>query len=218
MSRRVMSMFRWPAVDLTSYLPSSFFRPPEFSFPSLNFATGWTTPIREANFWVVDNLLWVVVTVVESVALLAFLCCFFALCGWNSSMFIVLLCGLALTFGSASWERPSCPLEPVLWKSWTLPLRLEESKDNRTTSCWVLTSDNIKLVRMGRMNTVELGSDHSHVIPCSFNPYTDEAVDDGLNIDWHMMSLETSDRDLVLKFSINNRIYFDSALTSKDRN
>ncbi|GMH29721.1 hypothetical protein Nepgr_031564 [Nepenthes gracilis] len=53
---------RWPGIDFS--LATSIFRRPDFNFSYFTTATaGWgTQSFRQINFWVVDNLLWTVVT------------------------------------------------------------------------------------------------------------------------------------------------------------
>ncbi|XP_018847241.1 uncharacterized protein LOC109010781 [Juglans regia] len=71
--------FRWP--EFTFSPMWSIFRWPEVNLSYLT--TGWS--IGNFSWWlystVFDDMLWTVVTVLESVALVAMLCCFFVFCG-----------------------------------------------------------------------------------------------------------------------------------------
>ncbi|KAK9724968.1 hypothetical protein RND81_05G112000 [Saponaria officinalis] len=76
------SIFRRPEIRIQNFYSSfsTVLRWPSDSFSS--FTTGWSTEsLRWLNFWVVDNVLWSVVTFVESLALFALLCFFFTFCG-----------------------------------------------------------------------------------------------------------------------------------------
>ncbi|KAL2921079.1 Protein LMBR1L [Bienertia sinuspersici] len=73
-----VSIFRWSEMGIlgASSSISSIFRWPEFDFS--NFST---ERLQWLNFWVVDNVLWNLVTLIESLALLFFLCFFYTFCG-----------------------------------------------------------------------------------------------------------------------------------------
>ncbi|XP_019058722.1 PREDICTED: uncharacterized protein LOC109116907 [Tarenaya hassleriana] len=72
-----MSSFRWVSMDLPSYLTSSWiFRWPEVDFSYLSLSS-----LRMSGFSIIDDVLWSFVTIVESLALVAMLCCYFLLCG-----------------------------------------------------------------------------------------------------------------------------------------
>ncbi|KAL9240618.1 hypothetical protein vseg_014816 [Gypsophila vaccaria] len=77
------SIFRRPeiGIQLVSSSFSTILRWPSDNFSG--FTTGWNTgeSLRWLNYWVVDNVLWGVVTFVESLALVALLCFFFTFCG-----------------------------------------------------------------------------------------------------------------------------------------
>ncbi|XP_018464086.2 uncharacterized protein LOC108835311 [Raphanus sativus] len=77
-----MSSSRWTLMDLPSYLSSSWvFRWPEVNLSFLN--SGWNMRLLSlsGNFSIIDDLLWSLISVVESMAIVATLCCYFLLCG-----------------------------------------------------------------------------------------------------------------------------------------
>ncbi|XP_015574700.1 uncharacterized protein LOC107261256 [Ricinus communis] len=72
------SAFRWP--DFGFSLPASIFRWPEFDFSYLT--AGWNS-LQSLNWFdfLIDDVVWTFVTVLESVAVVAMLCYFFLFCG-----------------------------------------------------------------------------------------------------------------------------------------
>ncbi|KAI4338566.1 hypothetical protein MLD38_023610 [Melastoma candidum] len=66
LSLPISSLFRWPGLDF-SYLSAGGWNLPNFRIGLLDF--------------VVDDVLWAVITVLESLVLAAMLCCFFVFCG-----------------------------------------------------------------------------------------------------------------------------------------
>ncbi|KAI8561882.1 hypothetical protein RHMOL_Rhmol04G0376400 [Rhododendron molle] len=91
--RRSRSSIRWPDFDFS--LPSSIFRMPEFDFtiipsslfrwPGIDlspFTPSWSSLSFRSWFdYSIDNVFWIAVTVVETLALVAMFCCFFMFCG-----------------------------------------------------------------------------------------------------------------------------------------
>ncbi|KAI3469261.1 hypothetical protein Pfo_025924 [Paulownia fortunei] len=69
------SALRWPEFDLSTL--SSIFRWPELDFSHF-FNDGWTFRWFDIS---VDDLLWTLVSVFESLALATMLCYFFIFCG-----------------------------------------------------------------------------------------------------------------------------------------
>ncbi|EXC27497.1 hypothetical protein L484_000043 [Morus notabilis] len=70
-TRWYTSAFRWPEFD---------FRLPELDFSYLT--SGWSSEsFRWFGFSIVDDVLWTLVSLVESLALAAMLCFFFVFCG-----------------------------------------------------------------------------------------------------------------------------------------
>ncbi|XP_072976311.1 uncharacterized protein [Typha angustifolia] len=67
----LMSIFRWP-----ESMPSSIPQWPELDFSCL--APGWRRLDLDLS---VDCVLWTFVTALESIALVAMLCCFYVSCG-----------------------------------------------------------------------------------------------------------------------------------------
>ncbi|KAL6193613.1 hypothetical protein ACLB2K_034697 [Fragaria x ananassa] len=89
--------FRWlEELDLSLPSAGSFRWPGVFDFSY--FTTGWNLNFSSFRIWfnfsIVDDVLWTLVTVVESLALAAMLCFFF------------LFCGCLLQFGRESNELP----------------------------------------------------------------------------------------------------------------
>ncbi|KAK2990199.1 hypothetical protein RJ640_014651 [Escallonia rubra] len=75
------STFRWPEFDLSATY--SIFRWPDLSY----FTGGWTADsFRWFDFSIFDDVLWTVITALESLALVAMLCCFFIFCGCTLKM------------------------------------------------------------------------------------------------------------------------------------
>ncbi|CAH8298758.1 unnamed protein product [Eruca vesicaria subsp. sativa] len=77
-----MSSSRWTLMDLPSYLSSSWvFRWPEVDLSYLS--SGWNMRLLSVsgNFSIIDDLLWSLISVVESMAIVATLCCYFLFCG-----------------------------------------------------------------------------------------------------------------------------------------
>ncbi|CDO98738.1 unnamed protein product [Coffea canephora] len=74
-----LSSIRWPEFEFS--VPASIFRWAagiDFSY----FTTGWSaSTFRWLGFSIVDNAMWTVITVLESVALVTMLCYFFIFCG-----------------------------------------------------------------------------------------------------------------------------------------
>lgn len=70
------SNFRWPELDLS--LSWSVFR-----WPAALDLSYWNVQetLSQWNFWLVDDVLWVPVTCIESLALFTMLCCFYLCCG-----------------------------------------------------------------------------------------------------------------------------------------
>ncbi|KAH1147063.1 hypothetical protein AAZX31_15G132300 [Glycine max] len=72
------SSFRWPELHLT--VPWPVFRWPALDFSYLN--PSWNVEsVIQWNLSLVDDILWALVTGLESIALLAMLCYFFLCCG-----------------------------------------------------------------------------------------------------------------------------------------
>ncbi|TKY72471.1 hypothetical protein E2542_SST01212 [Spatholobus suberectus] len=72
------STFRWPELDLS--LPWSMFRWPALDLSYLN--PGWNVEgLLQWNLSLVDDVLWALITGLESIALVAMLCFFFLCCG-----------------------------------------------------------------------------------------------------------------------------------------
>lgn len=71
--------FRWPDFDFS--IPAAVFRWAagiDLSY----FSAGWSAPsFRWLDFSIVDNVMWTLVTVFESVYIIAMICCFFIFCG-----------------------------------------------------------------------------------------------------------------------------------------
>ncbi|AED95825.1 transmembrane protein [Arabidopsis thaliana] len=77
-----MSASRWTLMDLPSYLSSSWaFRWPEVNLSSLS--SGWNMRLLSlsGDLSIVDDLLWSFVSIIESLAITATVCCFFLFCG-----------------------------------------------------------------------------------------------------------------------------------------
>ncbi|KMT16309.1 hypothetical protein BVRB_3g054570 [Beta vulgaris subsp. vulgaris] len=72
------SVFRWSEIGIqgASSSFSSIFRWPEFDFSNYT-----TERLQWLNLWVVDNVIWNMVTIIESLALFSLLCFFYAFCG-----------------------------------------------------------------------------------------------------------------------------------------
>ncbi|KAJ1414325.1 hypothetical protein SESBI_18863 [Sesbania bispinosa] len=72
--------FRWPELDLS--LPWSMFRLPALDL-SYWRSSGWNLPVSlsQWNLSLVDDVLWTLVTCLESLVLVAMLCYFFLCCG-----------------------------------------------------------------------------------------------------------------------------------------
>ncbi|CAN1281696.1 hypothetical protein LINPERPRIM_LOCUS17821 [Linum perenne] len=68
------SYFRWPELGIS--LPTSSFR-----WPDLDFSWRWSQPSLRWLEFSIDEVLWSLVTAVESVALVTMLCYFFIFCG-----------------------------------------------------------------------------------------------------------------------------------------
>ncbi|CAN0855276.1 hypothetical protein LINGRAHAP2_LOCUS6167 [Linum grandiflorum] len=69
------SYFRWPELGLS--LPTSSFR-----WPDLDFSwQRWSQPSLQWLEFSIDEVLWSLVTAVESIALVTMLCYFFLFCG-----------------------------------------------------------------------------------------------------------------------------------------
>ncbi|KAL5782095.1 hypothetical protein ACOSP7_007124 [Xanthoceras sorbifolium] len=78
--RWTASAFRWPEFDFS--LPSSMFRWLEFDFSYVT-TTRWNLQrsLTRLLDFTVDELLWTIVTVLESIVLVSMLCYFFVFCG-----------------------------------------------------------------------------------------------------------------------------------------
>ncbi|XP_002865738.2 LOW QUALITY PROTEIN: uncharacterized protein LOC9301812 [Arabidopsis lyrata subsp. lyrata] len=85
-----MSASRWTLMDLPSYLSSSWaFRWPEvnlsYRWPvNLSYlSSGWNMRLLSlsGNLSIIDDLLWSFVSIVESLAIVTTICCFFLFCG-----------------------------------------------------------------------------------------------------------------------------------------
>ncbi|GFS35186.1 Protein-S-isoprenylcysteine O-methyltransferase [Actinidia chinensis var. chinensis] len=87
-----MNRIRWPEFDFS--IAWSIFRWPIFDFPTASwilrwpgidfshFTFRWTSlSLRSWFDYSVDNVWWTFVTAVETLALVAMLCCFFMFCG-----------------------------------------------------------------------------------------------------------------------------------------
>ncbi|GLT67195.1 hypothetical protein SLA2020_395210 [Shorea laevis] len=75
-------IFRWPEFGFS--LPSSIFRWPDFNLSYFTSGWAWNSPSfgqRWMEFSIVDDVLWIFVTMVESLAVAAMLCYFFVFCG-----------------------------------------------------------------------------------------------------------------------------------------
>ncbi|KAL6990122.1 hypothetical protein U1Q18_015870 [Sarracenia purpurea var. burkii] len=69
---------RWPEFDFS--IATSSLRWPEINFSDI--AVGWPSLSFRSWFdYSIDNVLWTFITVVETLALAAMLCCFFTFCG-----------------------------------------------------------------------------------------------------------------------------------------
>ncbi|XP_057959551.1 uncharacterized protein LOC131152013 [Malania oleifera] len=76
MCRWAFETFRWPEFDFSP--AASVFRWPDFDFSHLS----WNSEsLRWLGLVIVDDVLWSMVTVLESLALVAMLCFFFVFCG-----------------------------------------------------------------------------------------------------------------------------------------
>ncbi|XP_014518213.1 uncharacterized protein LOC106775581 [Vigna radiata var. radiata] len=82
------SSFRWP--DLNLSVPWSTFRWPElslsvpwsiFRWPALDLSYWNVEGVIQWNLSLVDDVVWALITGLESIALLALLCYFFICCG-----------------------------------------------------------------------------------------------------------------------------------------
>ncbi|KAH7865131.1 hypothetical protein Vadar_002625 [Vaccinium darrowii] len=69
------SIFRWPGRLVSSYLT-----PPSWSHGLSVFSPRWS-PHNLINSSIVDDVVWSLVTAVESVALVSMLCFFYVFCG-----------------------------------------------------------------------------------------------------------------------------------------
>ncbi|CAL5184255.1 unnamed protein product [Lathyrus oleraceus] len=76
---RDISIFRWPELDLS--LPWSLFRWPVLDLSYWSGGRNFQETLLRWNFWLVDDVLWALVTCIESLALLTMLCYFFLCCG-----------------------------------------------------------------------------------------------------------------------------------------
>ncbi|CAN8265486.1 unnamed protein product [Cochlearia groenlandica] len=76
------SSSRWTLMDLPSYLSSSWvFRWPEINIT--NLSSGWNTRLLSVsgNISIIDDLLWSFVSIIESLAIVTTICCYFLFCG-----------------------------------------------------------------------------------------------------------------------------------------